>query len=62
MNISVKKIDLKELKEFKVIGDKHFCSKPVHKPLPEEKTETENKHLYIKKMQSLLFLAKAAIK
>ena len=39
-DISIKKIDLKELKEFSVHGDKLLAPKPV-KPV-EEKTESEN--------------------
>ena len=39
--ISIKKIDLKELKEFTVAGDKLVAPK-IAKPVPEEKTESEH--------------------
>ena len=38
--IAIKKIDLKELKEFTVAGDKLIAPKPV-RPVVEEKTETD---------------------
>jgi len=40
-DISVKKIDLKELKEFTVSGDKLVPPKPIAKPVVEEKIEIE---------------------
>jgi GTP pyrophosphokinase len=52
--ISIKKIDLKELKEFNVIGDKIFAPK-IHKPLHEEKSETENKHYNKKDAELIIF-------
>ncbi len=62
MNIAVKKIDLKELKEFNVVGDKIELHQSLQKQLQKKKHETEHQSLYIKKMQSLSFLAKAVIK
>ncbi|MGC4101505.1 RelA/SpoT family protein [Ferruginibacter sp.] len=41
--IAIKKIDLKELKDFTASGDRLFFPKPAVKP-EEEKTETETKH------------------
>ena len=52
--ISIKKIDLKELKEFNVIGDKIFAPK-IHKPVPEEKFETENRHYNKKDAELIIF-------
>ena len=51
--IATKKIDLKELKEFTVHGDKLFPPKPVNSS-HEEKQDTEHqaKHMRKKKMQS----------
>ena len=52
--IAVKKIDLKELKEFNVIGDKIFAPK-IHKPIPEEKVETENRNYNKKDAELIIF-------
>ncbi|MEO6134858.1 MAG: RelA/SpoT family protein, partial [Ginsengibacter sp.] len=41
-DISIKKIDLKDLKDFQVVGDKIIAPKII-KPLPEEKNETGQK-------------------
>lgn len=41
-DISIKKIDLKDLKDFHVLGDKIIAPKII-KPLPEEKNETDQK-------------------
>lgn len=40
-DISIKKIDLKELKDFTVSGDRILAPKPQAKPIPEEKTELD---------------------
>src|SRR6185503_13748377 len=52
--ISIKKIDLKELKEFNVIGDKIFAPK-IQKAIPEEKIETENRHYNKKDAELIIF-------
>ena len=57
--ISIKKIDLKELKEFNVIGDKIFAPK-VHKPIPEEKPENERS--YNKKDAELIIFGESSDK
>lgn len=60
--IAIKNIDLKELKEFKVLGDKLEAPKPA-KPITEQKPEVYNKDQGLpKKIQSLSFLEKAVIK
>jgi len=52
--IAIKKIDLKELKEFKIIADKLFSPK-THKSVVEEKSEEENKHLNKKDNELIIF-------
>ena len=52
--IAIKKIDLKELKDFKVIADKLFSPK-THKQIAEEKPEEENKHLNKKDTELIIF-------
>ena len=52
--ISLKKIDLKELKEFNVIGDKIFAPK-VHKLPQEEKSEIENRNYNKKDAELIIF-------
>ncbi len=52
--IAIKKIDLKELKEFKIIADKLFSPK-VHKPVVEERSEEDNKHLNKKDNELIIF-------
>ena len=51
--IAIKKIDLKELKEFKVIADKLFSPK-THKP-GEEKPEEDHKHFNKKDAELIIF-------
>jgi GTP diphosphokinase / guanosine-3',5'-bis(diphosphate) 3'-diphosphatase len=58
--ISLKKIDLKELKEFNVIGDKIFAPK-VHKTIHEEKNEIENRN-YSKKDAELIIFGESSDK
>jgi len=53
-DIAVKKIDLKELKEFQVLGDKITAPKVI-KPLPEEKSETSHKNLHKKDTELIIF-------
>lgn len=53
-NIAVKQIDLKELKEFHVLGDKLEAPKPV-KPVTEAKTETEHKQVPKKDSELIIF-------
>ena len=52
--ISIKKIDLKELKDFNVIADKIFAPKP-HKLLQEEKNAIENKSFNKKDAELIIF-------
>ncbi|MEO8764061.1 MAG: bifunctional (p)ppGpp synthetase/guanosine-3',5'-bis(diphosphate) 3'-pyrophosphohydrolase [Ginsengibacter sp.] len=52
--IATKKIDLKELKEFKTIGDKIFAPKVIKFPV-EEKHEPENKHYNKKDAELIIF-------
>ena len=53
-DIAVKKIDLKELKEFQVLGDKIYAPKVI-KPLLEEKSETSHKNLHKKDTELIIF-------
>lgn len=53
-NIAVKLIDLKELKEFHLLGDKLEAPRPV-KPVVEAKTETEHKHIPKKDSELIIF-------
>lgn len=53
-NIAVKHIDLKELKEFHVLGDKLEAPKPP-KPVTEAKTETEHKQIPKKDSELIIF-------
>ncbi len=53
-DISVKKIDLKDLSDFTVVGDKLLLPKPV-KPAAEEKHETGHKHLNKKDSELIIF-------
>jgi GTP diphosphokinase / guanosine-3',5'-bis(diphosphate) 3'-diphosphatase len=55
-DIAIKKIDLKELKEFTVHGDKLIAPKPV-KQTPDEKTEKEHtvKHYDKKDAELIIF-------
>lgn len=53
-NIAVKQIDLKELKEFHVLGDKLEAPKPA-KPVTEAKTETEQKQIPKKDSELIIF-------
>ncbi|WEK37547.1 MAG: bifunctional (p)ppGpp synthetase/guanosine-3',5'-bis(diphosphate) 3'-pyrophosphohydrolase [Candidatus Pseudobacter hemicellulosilyticus] len=52
--VSIKAIDLKELKDFHVLGDKLEAPKP-HKPPVEIKTETEAHHLSKKDAELIIF-------
>ena len=53
-NIAVKKIDLKELKEFQILGDRLEHPKPV-KSITEIKVETENKSIHKKDSELVIF-------
>jgi guanosine-3',5'-bis(diphosphate) 3'-pyrophosphohydrolase len=53
-NIAVKQIDLKELKEFHVLGDRLEAPKPV-KPVTEIKHETEHKTIHKKDSELIIF-------
>ena len=53
-DIAIKKIDLKELKEFQVLGDKISAPKII-KPLVEEKSETSQKNLNKKDTELIIF-------
>jgi len=58
--IAVKKIDLKELKDFTVVGDKLIPPK-IAKPLPEEKHETEtSSKSYNKKDTELIIFGESS--
>ncbi len=52
--ISIKKIDLKELKDFNVIADKIFAPK-IQKPIIEEKPDTEQKNYNKKDSELIIF-------
>ncbi len=60
-NISIKQNDLKELKEFNVLGDKLEAPKPV-KPALELKHETENKSTPSKKDSELIIFGESSDK
>ncbi|HRH47474.1 MAG TPA: bifunctional (p)ppGpp synthetase/guanosine-3',5'-bis(diphosphate) 3'-pyrophosphohydrolase [Panacibacter sp.] len=60
-NVAVKQTDLKELKEFNVLGDKLEAPKPV-KPVVEVKTETENKSVASKKESELIIFGESSDK
>jgi GTP pyrophosphokinase len=53
-DIATKKIDLRELKEFNVFGDKISIPKPA-KPVVEEKSEAENKNFNKKETELIIF-------
>lgn len=61
-NIAVKLIDLKELKEFKVMGDRLEQPKPPPKPITETKTETEVRHTHSKKDSELIIFGESSDK
>ncbi|MDQ6843600.1 MAG: bifunctional (p)ppGpp synthetase/guanosine-3',5'-bis(diphosphate) 3'-pyrophosphohydrolase [Bacteroidota bacterium] len=52
--IAIKKIDLAELKEFSVLGDKIFAPKII-KPIVEEKPETDHKNQNKKDTELIIF-------
>ena len=60
-NVAVKQTDLKELKEFNVLGDKLEAPKPV-KQVVEIKTETENKSVASKKDSELIIFGESSDK
>ncbi len=60
-DIAVKKIDLKELKEFTVAGDKLIAPKPV-KIIHEEKTEHETTNRHNKKDAELIIFGESSDK
>ncbi|QEC68714.1 bifunctional (p)ppGpp synthetase/guanosine-3',5'-bis(diphosphate) 3'-pyrophosphohydrolase [Panacibacter ginsenosidivorans] len=60
-NISVKHTDLKELKEFHVLGDKLEAPKPI-KPVVEHKHETETKTPASKKDSELIIFGESSDK
>ena len=53
-DIATKKIDLKELKEFNVFGDKISIPKP-NKPAVEEKSDAENRNINKKETELIIF-------
>ena len=53
-DIAVKKIDLKELNDFKILGDKILAPKVIKLPV-EEKHETENKNYNKKDTELIIF-------
>lgn len=55
-NVAVKSIDLKELKEFNVLGDKLEAPKPQPKPVTEVKAEAEVKQSPSSKKESELII------
>ena len=59
--IAIKKIDLKELKEFTVAGDKLIAPKPI-KPLQEEKLDHETNKSYNKKDHELIIFGESSDK
>lgn len=62
-NIAVKQNDLKELKEFNVLGDKLEAPKPIVKPAPEVKAEPEVKqHTLPKKDTELIIFGESSDK
>ena len=60
-DIAVKKIDLKELKEFTVAGDKLIAPKPV-KPIHEEKAEEHTNRSFNKKDTELIIFGESSDK
>ena len=58
-DIAVKKIDLKELKEFIVAGDRLIAPKMI-KPIPEEKVENDTTKTYNKKDTELLIFGESS--
>ncbi len=52
--IAIKKIDLHDLKEFNVIGEKLMLPRPV-KPVHEEKPEPESRHASKKETELIIF-------
>ncbi len=60
-NVAVKQTDLKELKEFHVLGDKLEAPKPV-KPVIEPKTETEHRTAAQKKDSELIIFGESSDK
>ncbi|MEP7319157.1 MAG: bifunctional (p)ppGpp synthetase/guanosine-3',5'-bis(diphosphate) 3'-pyrophosphohydrolase [Panacibacter sp.] len=60
-NVAVKQTDLKELKEFNVLGDKLEAPKPL-KPVVEVKTDTENKSAASKKDSELIIFGESSDK
>ena len=60
-NVAVKQTDLKELKEFNVLGDKLEAPKPV-KPVVEVKPEIENKSVASKKESELIIFGESSDK
>jgi len=61
-NIAVKLIDLKELKEFNVLGDKLEQPKPLPRPVTENKTDTEARHAQPKKDSELIIFGESSDK
>jgi GTP pyrophosphokinase len=61
-NIAVKLIDLKELKEFNLLGDKLEHPKPLVKPFVEVKPETEARQHYPKKDSELIIFGESSDK
>ncbi len=61
-NIAVKLIDLKELKEFHVLGDKLEHPKPVAKPVADVKTDTEARQSHAKKDNELIIFGESSDK
>ena len=61
-NIAVKLNDLKELKEFNVLGDKLEHPKPVQKPLTEVKADIDAKQQYSKKDSELIIFGESSDK
>jgi len=60
-NVAVKQNDLKELKDFHVLGDKLEAPKPV-KPIVEAKTETETRAAAQKKDSELIIFGESSDK
>ena len=60
-NVAVKQNDLKELKDFHVLGDKLEAPKPV-KPVVEAKTETEHRTAAQKKDSELIIFGESSDK
>ncbi len=60
-NVAVKQTDLKELKDFNILGDKLEAPKPV-KPVTELKHETEHKNAAAKKDSELIIFGESSDK